>query len=363
MTLGLVTVTVPGGSGAAIPVQDEGTQVSPDLTTMNFAGSGVVATANSDGLVTVTVPGGSGTAIPVQDEGIQVTGDLTTMNFAGAGVTATSDAGGLVTVAIPGGGVGDDYVVINSDGTIPTAAGTDAIAIGEEANASGGSAVAFGKGAKATDAFAVAIGNDADASKRSTVAIGDRATAVNQFSVAVGVSADALGTSCVAIGSGASAETSALALGFGAQALFNESGAIGTGATARAARVITIGGTTITDIDQKVELHRQTDSGDDDLQVATKKYVDDNGGAELNVANTWTALQTFSAGLDAGSNKIPNVTDPTLAQDAATKTYVDTADALKANLISPDLTGTTYSSNSCGWHRHYSDSDYSICIS
>ncbi len=41
-------------------------------------------------------------------------------------------------------------------------------------------------------------------------------------------------------------------------------------------------------------------------------------------SQTWAGKKTFNAGLDAGSNKITSVTDPTLAQDAATKNYVDT---------------------------------------
>jgi hypothetical protein len=48
----------------------------------------------------------------------------------------------------------------------------------------------------------------------------------------------------------------------------------------------------------------------------------------------------MTANFNANSNKIINVTNPTAAQDAATKDYTDTALALKANIASPALTGT-----------------------
>jgi len=50
-------------------------------------------------------------------------------------------------------------------------------------------------------------------------------------------------------------------------------------------------------------------------------------------ANTLKTDDTFvaGAGVNANSNKITNVAEPTTAQDAATKNYVDTADATKQN--------------------------------
>src|SRR5688500_8958345 len=47
------------------------------------------------------------------------------------------------------------------------------------------------------------------------------------------------------------------------------------------------------------------------------------GGALLNSPNTWTATNTFAAGVSAGNNAISNVGNPSAATDAANKQYVD----------------------------------------
>tara|TARA_R100000655_G_scaffold10080_1_gene24585 strand:- start:3867 stop:8231 length:4365 start_codon:yes stop_codon:yes gene_type:complete len=48
---------------------------------------------------------------------------------------------------------------------------------------------------------------------------------------------------------------------------------------------------------------------------------------------------TMAGAIAMGTNKITGMGDPTAAQDAATKTYVDTADSLKLNLSGGTLTG------------------------
>lgn len=47
-------------------------------------------------------------------------------------------------------------------------------------------------------------------------------------------------------------------------------------------------------------------------------------GLVSSASQTWSGKKTFNGGLDAGSNQITNVTDPSTAQMAATKNYVDT---------------------------------------
>ena len=51
------------------------------------------------------------------------------------------------------------------------------------------------------------------------------------------------------------------------------------------------------------------------------------------------AGDTMSGALAMGTNKITGLGNPTLSQDAATKTYVDTADALKLNLSGGTMSG------------------------
>ncbi len=62
-------------------------------------------------VTSVTTADVSSTSIAVQDEGTNVTSAVTTLNFTGAGVTTTS-TGGNVTVNIPGGGGGGSSVAI-----------------------------------------------------------------------------------------------------------------------------------------------------------------------------------------------------------------------------------------------------------
>ena len=68
--------------------------------------------------------------------------------------------------------------------------------------------------------------------------------------------------------------------------------------------------------------------------AATKTYVDTADNLKLNLSGG-----TMSGAIAMGTSKITGLGDPTANQDAATKTYVDTADALKLNLTGGTLTG------------------------
>jgi hypothetical protein len=68
-----------GAIGGAIVVQDEGDEVTPVATTLNFTGAGVTASLTSPGVVEVNVPGGGGavgTLQEVTDIGNSTTNDI-----------------------------------------------------------------------------------------------------------------------------------------------------------------------------------------------------------------------------------------------------------------------------------------------
>ena len=98
--------------------------------------------------------GGGGSAIATQDEGTELTAALATLNFAGEGVTATL-SGGVVTVNIPGtGGVppthtAEQYLALKS--------GSDAFTAADFTDADRG--VAFGTGSHTATAPSMPTGN------------------------------------------------------------------------------------------------------------------------------------------------------------------------------------------------------------
>ena len=201
---------------------------------------------------------------------------------------------------------GEDYVVINSDGTLPTATGTDAIAIGEGAIADGLNSISIGRGsdvdatstggisigrfseARAADATAVgdgadalglettAIGSDSTATGTQAIALGHDATASFPNSAALGSESTANQTDSLAVGGSSSATAErTFAIGTSAVSAFANGGSLGNNAVQRAAGIITLGAPASgDDVAQTVELTRQTASGDDDLAISTKKYVD-----------------------------------------------------------------------------------------
>jgi len=69
-----------GGEGGAIAVDDEGVEVTPIATRLNFTGEGVTATLQSPGVVDVNVPGGGGAVGTLQE--VTDLGNSTTNNIA-----------------------------------------------------------------------------------------------------------------------------------------------------------------------------------------------------------------------------------------------------------------------------------------
>lgn len=104
-----------GGGGGAIAVSDEGSPLTAAVTSFDFVGSGVTASAVGDA-VTVTVPGA--TALTIEDEGTPLETPADTLNFVGAGVTA-SGTGTTKTITIPGGSFVPTYIGPAETFTVP----------------------------------------------------------------------------------------------------------------------------------------------------------------------------------------------------------------------------------------------------
>jgi hypothetical protein len=77
-----------GGEGGAIAIEDEGDEVTPIATTLNFTGEGVTASLTSPGVVEVNIPGGSGTTPDLQE--VTDEGNSTTNNIAFTGTAGLS---------------------------------------------------------------------------------------------------------------------------------------------------------------------------------------------------------------------------------------------------------------------------------
>lgn len=97
-----VEFTSGGGGISGITVQEEGTPLTTEATTLNFVGTNV--TASGTGAVkTITITGTGAAGVTVQDEGTDLTTIATTLNFEGAGVVASGN-GAVKTITIAGGG-------------------------------------------------------------------------------------------------------------------------------------------------------------------------------------------------------------------------------------------------------------------
>ena len=95
----VVTVDVPA---SAITAKEEGSDLTTAMSSIDFVGSGITATTSGND-VTVTV---NASAISASDEGVALTSGVDSINFVGAGVTATN-TGPALTVTITGALDGD----------------------------------------------------------------------------------------------------------------------------------------------------------------------------------------------------------------------------------------------------------------
>jgi trimeric autotransporter adhesin len=125
----------------------------------------------------------------------------------GADIALSSDGTSLLLdgTAI-GGGASPDLFAESYDGTstLPSATGTNSVAVGKANTASGTNSSVLGANSTASNSGAVALGNSAIASGNSAFSFGD-STASGGNSIAMGSDAVASATDTIAIGKGATA--------------------------------------------------------------------------------------------------------------------------------------------------------------
>lgn len=294
--LGTGDLVISGGS--PIPVSDEGMQITAGVTSLNFTGAGITASAAGNA-VTVNVPGGgSSSTLTIQNKTAAYTvvaGDngtiinctsgtftvsLTAAATLGAGfncwVWNTSNTTGHVITITPNGSETVDgsnsLVLRNGNGvqlisngtnwetgapkryrsyaeryhtgfTLPVASGLESVAIGSGASATSSSSMALNGTASgfASSAFGLSSsGNAGNSVGSASMALGGSyASGTDSFAAAVTDNTNsygATGANSVAIGFRAKATgSSAIALGgYGAQASGSYSLAIGGSPSARA---------------------------------------------------------------------------------------------------------------------------------
>lgn len=275
-TLAVGTTAVASASGAF----QLGTGTNSTADTLQFQANTI---ANDQGIQAPTYSGVPVTVVPDGSLAVDTTGNA--FYFRSGGVWLT-----------PSGGGGEPYVEINSAGTLPSATGTDAIAIGEGAIADNTDATAVGTLADAGGTQATALGWDSDAGGNSSVAIGHQASspfadnisigrnaASQTGGMAIGVLAFARGTNQITIGNTsttADSTSDSVCVGNGAGTATSgssESVCIGHNAQSNASRGIALGALAICNANTNVQIGAGTNGTASTIQFLTEIIANANG--------------------------------------------------------------------------------------
>ncbi len=244
-----------------LEIQDDGSSLTSSATVLNFTGAGV-SLSNTGGEVTITIAGSSGLtslngltgatqtfAIGTTgtDVGISSSGTVHTLNIPSASATNR----GVLTSA--------DWSTFNgkqdalslyresiSSPTIPTAAGTNNIALGSATVANGtNNLVGMGAttGALTTNSIAIGSGTSIFSGSDGSIAMGfNAAVASGSNSISLGRNSSANGGTSVAVGSNADAAQNGVAVGSFAQAnAAANATAVGNSVTASGAFSLALG--------------------------------------------------------------------------------------------------------------------------
>ena len=299
----------------AVASEPAGTAVTCRIGSVSTLPAGAQATVTNSGTLNdVVLDFGipAGAAGPKGDKGDK--GDAGT---GGSGYTlpaATSTTLGGVKVG--------DNLTITDDGTL---------------SASGDGVAEFG-----TDSLAVGTTPDTSSTTTNTVAVGDGASTTNNDCVAVGTTATTGGAGNTIIGSGAVGKAqNSTVLGYhaattttdgtdggtavGAQAAADNMGvAVGQNAKASKHASIAVGANSSCPNDHSMAVGANaTVKGDYTLAVGASASGGGWRSVALGAYSATTEDYTVSVGSGTVKRRVVNVADPTAAQDAATKAYVD----------------------------------------
>jgi len=194
------------------------------------------------------------------------------------------------------GGSSIDYAAHGTDADSsgsPTANADNSVALGYGAEATAADTVAIGNKAKATGSGAIRIGLDSNvtglpASGTGAISIGWGSNGSGYLGLALGYSSNASASTSMAIGANTYATHSkSIALGYGADTSATNQLMLGDAGTTYGFSSIRVGNTSYTPTDN--------------MDLATKKYVDDNagGGGSANIV-TGTFTTTSTTYVDAG---------------------------------------------------------------
>ena len=192
----------------------------------------------------------------------------------------------------------------------PVVSSNEEIAIGPAAQATGSyGGIAIGVSSEAATNNSVAIGSAAHATGSSGVVIGSAASAQGSASIAIGVSAKSTSDSGISIGGGSSTQ-SGIAIGGGAYSYGASSVCMGAGSQGTGPQAVALGA-------------GASSSGTSAVAIGTSSSCNGYGSVAIGAGSSASEQFVFSVGDASQTRRIVNVTDPTNAQDAATKGYVD----------------------------------------
>lgn len=164
-----------------------------------------------------------------------------------------------------------------------------------------------------------------------------RVTTVNTADTAITLGTDTTGDYVANITGGTGVTSTAATSGEGTTHTLSIGQAVGTSDSVTFSN-LTLNGSIIME-GTTADAHELTLSAGDPTADRTVTFPDATGTVAL-LQNTLNQFAVATSTLDLNSQKIQNLAAPSANNDAATKLYVDTADALKANLASPTFTGT-----------------------